>query len=263
MKPVILLLLALTLLLPGCSAPPGPAPSQEEPAPPAGSFTVTAWVDEVDANSMEITAIDYDGFDRAHVSLSQAEIPFNLFPGQKISLELAPEIRETYPPGVTAISAGLLEDADPMRPALNLLEALDESFTLETAADYGCFAVVHGEVKAGQALADAFYARVDAGLPARLLLAQATIEGDPILIALHYDGQRFRGIVDSSRDAYRGDHPQRQEFDYACLRKLETPEGGRYVCLVEDGEVTYEDIMNGLLSSQWGAAIPHQFLYRL
>ena len=257
MKRLFLLLLAASMLLPGCQNAAGP----EEPSLPQ-NLIAAAWVDEVNENSVEVTTDEsYSPFTRAVVDLSGAQVPFNLFPGQKIELELLPDLMETDPVQAAAVSIKLLEESDPFRPAADLLREYGEDFTLEGIGGAHCFAIIHGRVESGQELADAFYARVEAGLPARLLILQATVEGDPLFTALCYDGQTFRGIYDSSRDRYRGDYPEQRTFEYPVLKRYEPEEGGEYVCLLNDPTLTHEQIMESMLSSSFDARIDHEQLY--
>jgi len=75
------------------------------------NITFTAVIDEVYDSGMLVTTVDYDGFDRASVGFDKdLKIGFTLAAGQKLSITILPEIRESYPVQVTAVEIELLED---------------------------------------------------------------------------------------------------------------------------------------------------------
>lgn len=79
------------------------------------TIVFTAVIDEINDNSLLVTTIDFDGFDRASVGYGEdLEIGFNLIVGQKLSITILPEIRESYPVQVTAVGIELLEDVQNM-----------------------------------------------------------------------------------------------------------------------------------------------------
>ena len=104
------------------------------------------------------------------------------------------------------------------------------------------FVVVHGTVETGQHLWDVFLESVDAGNPAQVEIVRFTVEGDPIIETVHYDGEKFYLCVDNSRDAYRGNGDQYFEAEYIQLVKEENTldNGGRIIeYFLTDGENKY------------------------
>lgn len=95
----------------------------------------------------------------------------------------------------------------------------------ETYADIlaceDCYIVVHGEVKAGQIYWEAFLDRAKAGQSAWVDIVQFTVEGDPIIETIHFDGENYWICTDYSRDAFRGNGEAFYEESFAFLQKVE------------------------------------------
>lgn len=104
------------------------------------------------------------------------------------------------------------------------------------------FVLVHGTAEKGQNLWNAFLEAVDAGKAAQIDVVRFTVEGDPIIETVHYDGEIFYLCVDNSRDAYRGNGDKYFEAKYSQLVKDETAldGGGRSIeYILTDGENKY------------------------
>ena len=104
------------------------------------------------------------------------------------------------------------------------------------------FVLVHGTVEKGQNLWDSFLAAVDAGKGAQIDVIRFTVEGDPIIETVHYDGEVFYLCVDNSRDAYRGKGDKYFDAKYSQLVKEETvlDAGGRTIeYFLTEGENKY------------------------
>lgn len=93
------------------------------------------------------------------------------------------------------------------------------------------FVLVHGTAEKGQDLWNAFLEAVDAGKTAQVDVIRFTVEGDPIIETVHYDGEVFHLCVDNSRDAYRGSGDKYFEAKYSQLVKEENTldAGGRTI----------------------------------
>ena len=67
-------------------------------------------VEEIHENSILVGSIENNDFDKAEVSFSKdmEKIDFNFLKGQKIEVTILPEIKESYPVQVTAISIKLI-----------------------------------------------------------------------------------------------------------------------------------------------------------
>ena len=75
---------------------------------------------------------------------------------------------------------------------------------LEQLCAEEAYVVVHGTVENGQEIWDDFLKKVEVQEPATVDLIQFTVEGDPIITYLHYNGEDFYMVEDSTRDAWAG-----------------------------------------------------------
>jgi len=92
------------------------------------------------------------------------------------------------------------------------------------------FVILHGEVRSGQHLWEDFLDQVEDGQTAQIDIVNFTVEGDPIIETIHYDGSSFHICVDNSRDAYAGRDNMYYEAEYKFLQHSEkTIEGGRVI----------------------------------
>ena len=109
-----------------------------------------------------------------------------------------------------------------------------------------------------------FYEKVTIQVPADLLIANYTVEGDVIYTYVSYDGTDFYVVEDYSRDKMRGNGPEYYEgtWKYLLTDEGKYRDGSVYetVHLVNDDSVTYKDIMDSLLSSVYPSDIEYHFL---
>ena len=104
------------------------------------------------------------------------------------------------------------------------------------------FVLVHGTVEKGQDLWNSFLEAAETGKAAQIDVIRFTVEGDPIIETVHYDGEVFYLCVDNSRDAYRGKGDKYFDAKYSQLVKEETPldAGGRTIeYFLTEGENKY------------------------
>ena len=136
---------------------------------------------------------------------------------------------------------GTPEKTNGMKDELKSEVAKEEQLGTALQMD-NMFVLVHGTVEKGQHLWDAFLESVDAGKPAQVEIVRFTVEGDPIIETVHYDGEIFYLCVDNSRDAYRGNGDKYFEAKYSQLVKEENTldAGGRTIeYFLTDGENKY------------------------
>lgn len=136
------------------------------------------------------------------------------------------------------------------------LAAFPDEYPSDQAAKDG-FLVFNNSRNPDVSIGEEFIEEVLAGKPDSLLIYQSTTEGDPILSYVNYDGQLYQYCEDSSRDKFAGQSADKyREASYAYLIVYELDEG-RYVFLMQDNDVTYED----LLSSSSPEGIDCQLLF--
>lgn len=96
MKKIIFILIILIFILTACKKE-------------SKNISFTALIENVSENSMMVTTSDNVGFDKASVGYDK-NIKLNFTPktGQNVKIVILPEIRESYPVQVTAISIELM-----------------------------------------------------------------------------------------------------------------------------------------------------------
>ena len=140
------------------------------------------------------------------------------------------------------------------------LAAFPEDYSSEQAVKDG-FLVFNNSRNPDVSIGEEFIKEVLAGKPDSLLIYQSTTEGDPILSLVNYDGQLYQYCEDSSRDKFAGQSADKyREASYAYLIVYEQDEG-RYVFLMQDNSLTYEDLRTKMLSSSSPERIDCQLLF--
>ncbi|MDP4119353.1 MAG: DUF4362 domain-containing protein, partial [Bacillota bacterium] len=94
------------------------------------------------------------------------------------------------------------------------------------------------------------------GQVSALSVIRYTAEGDPIVTAVYYDGKRFYLLEDDSRDKFRGNGEAYTQHKFEYLKIFEE-NGYRHYYLVNDKNVTYDELFKGMLSSRYGDYIPN------
>jgi len=99
LKKILFLLATAMLILAGCTAK-------------SENITFTAVVESVFDNGILVTTVDEVGFDKANVGFDKnLALEFTPKKGQTLKIVILPEIRESYPVQVTAVSIELIKDA--------------------------------------------------------------------------------------------------------------------------------------------------------
>lgn len=106
------------------------------------------------------------------------------------------------------------------------------------------YIILHGSVEKGQEKWEDFLTGVKAVEPAAIDIVQFTIEGDPIITCLYFDGQEFYVVRDNTRDAFAGSGTGITESRYPYLNIIR---GEVYteVYLSKEAELTSEQLQSG------------------
>lgn len=137
------------------------------------------------------------------------------------------------------------------------LEKIPEEYKAEDAVEDGHVVIVHGTMASDPSRFQEFIEETGKGVKKDLTLVQYTIEGDPILTRVNFDGAVYRGMEDSTRDKF-GEQGYR-EFEFRYLKLLED-QGRRLVILADDDTVTFDKYMRGMQGSHMGDDIPNYLL---
>ncbi|HSP48105.1 MAG TPA: DUF4362 domain-containing protein [Clostridiaceae bacterium] len=134
---------------------------------------------------------------------------------------------------------------------------IPKEYQPEEAVAAGHVVIVHGTMLSDPAILAGFIEGTGKGEKKDLTVVQYTVEGDPIVTSVRYDGTVYRGVEDTTRDRFG---PQEQRaFEFKYLKDFKDKER-RMVILVDDDTLTFEKYIKSLKSSQSDDWIPHHIL---
>lgn len=159
------------------------------------------------------------------------------------------------------------------------LKEVTDSFSLEDAKLDGYVVIEDGDVTCGENMWQDFVNLSAKKTPCKIRVVHYYTIGDPS----HYDPTYYESIKDDypkmyifelvyNGETFSESHYEEEMLYYSEYKYLMRYEGEaetynatytsyvRYV-LVNDDKVTWNDIMHGMLSSQFGAYIPHSSIY--
>jgi hypothetical protein len=137
------------------------------------------------------------------------------------------------------------------------VKEIPREYQPEEAVVAGHVVIVHGTMLSEPAILSGFIEGTGKGEKKDLTIVQYTVEGDPIVTSVSYDGTVYRGIEDTTRDRFG---PQEQRaFEFRYLKDFRD-KGRRMVILVDDDTLTFEKYIKSLTSSQSDDWIPHHIL---
>ena len=127
------------------------------------------------------------------------------------------------------------------------LAAIKESLTeypaeFEAICQEDAYIIVHGRIEKGQEKWDAFMAAIQEQKPASLDIVQFTVEGDPIITYLFFDGSGFYVVRDNTRDAWGNGKITENSFPYLYIQ---VDEYGTEAFLAEEPGLTGEQLKSG------------------
>lgn len=116
-----------------------------------------------------------------------------------------------------------------------------DSYDSETAIRNGDVVNLHGQTYNVDKL-DAFMADVKSGRKAKVQISEYTIEGDPILQILEYDGKVIRYTYDNSRDQFAGSDKGQKQSEMVDILKEENEDTVTWYLV--DGQGNKQDIFS-------------------
>lgn len=118
------------------------------------------------------------------------------------------------------------------------LKLLPKDLTMEEAVDNGFLVVVQGRLKSNPKIMENFYLKAEEGKPSKVNVLQYTIEGEPIITFLRYDGTSFYGVEDTTRTVLG--QQGFNEFSYKYLKKFKESRLV-YFYLFNTDDITFEE----------------------
>lgn len=128
-------------------------------------------------------------------------------------------------------------DLTAIKEALKVYPAEFEAICQEDA-----YIIVQGRIEKGQEKWDAFMTSLKEQKPASIDIVQFTVEGDPIITCLSFDGRGFYVVRDDTRDAWGMGQITENSFPYLYIQ---VNEYGTEVFLAEEPDLTGEQLESG------------------
>ena len=135
---------------------------------------------------------------------------------------------------------------------------IPREYSSDSAVSDGCFVSVHGNMKSSANTIEDFILDSSKGKPTTITIFEYTIEGDPIITKTIYDGSKYYGIVDNTRDAFG--IKEYHEFEFKYFREFKYDNSKNYY-LLNDNEITYNEFNKSMISSNSNDNIEHKYLF--
>lgn len=152
------------------------------------------------------------------------------------------------------------EDSKAVKKLLKSYGKSDD-LTVEKVSKKDILVIEDEEIVANKDLWDNFYENSNNKKEDDILVLKYTAQNDPILIYLSYKDNKFYMMEDDSRDQYRDTKDEDYyEYTFKYMKLFEENEK-TYVYLLDDNNVTLEELNYSLLSSQISDWIPYGFVF--
>lgn len=136
-----------------------------------------------------------------------------------------------------------------------------KNLTVEKAKKNNMVVVENEQIVGNKKIWDDFYNNSKNNREGSILIVQYTEQDDPILTYLSYKDKEFFMIEDDSRDQYR-DSKNEDYFEYSFkYLKLFEENNKTYVYLLDDNEITLDELNYSLLSANISDWIPYGFVF--
>lgn len=129
-------------------------------------------------------------------------------------------------------------------------------YNIETATKDGMAVFVDSKLNSGKEVIEAFFNKSSKGIACDLSICHKS-DGGIYLTRIMYDGELFYGVEDYTR--YNSDDENYYEFTYKYLKVFEE-KNMKSVYLVNDADVTYEQLFKSMASSSTKDFISNRFL---
>lgn len=195
-------------------------------------FMVAAY-DNSGMRSFEPFSVHYDGAPSLEVTM-----------GTLIKITYGGNIAESYPGQIWADKVEILE---PVKDNWPPTDKLPKEYTSEEAVKDNCF-VIGLDKTEGEEVLNNFVQNTYNGIVGYLRRVNYTMEGDPIITDVIYDGNKYFVFEDKSRDAYAGNSDKLYKKEYKFINTYEK-ENKKIVYLADRNDITDEEFNQKIASS--------------
>lgn len=112
------------------------------------------------------------------------------------------------------------------------LKAYPKRYEFEDANKDGMLCIIHGQIKSDMKILNTFMEDVKNKRASKISVFKYTIEGDPIITSVIYNGDRYYGVSDYSRDIHSGQAYYNLNFKY--LKLLDNGRNSKSAFLTND-----------------------------
>lgn len=114
----------------------------------------------------------------------------------------------------------------------------------DTTTESDAYVIIHGRVKNGQDVWDDFLEKVKVHESTSIDIIQFTIEGDPIITNLQFNGTDFTVVRDNTQDSFAGSRAGVTESSYKYMNLLQESDCVE-VILSQETDLTKEQLYSG------------------
>lgn len=165
--------------------------------------------------------------------------------GDVVEIKFNGMMAESYPVQITASSVKVIEKAESGWPASAMIP---ENYTYEDAVLDKNLVIGHGKVE-GKDYLTTFVGNSESGLVSFLRVVAYTIEGDPIIKDILFDGKTYYAVYDSSRDAFGGKDNTITKYEYQYLNTYEK-DNKLVIYLANRNDITDEEFEKSIESDR-------------
>lgn len=137
------------------------------------------------------------------------------------------------------------------------LRLLPKDLTIEEAVDNDFFVVVQGQLKSNPKIMENFYINTKLGSPSAIKFILYTVEGEPIITILKYDGKNYYGVEDSTRASFGS--KGFSEFNFMYLKKFKESRLVYYYLFNSD-DITFEEYKKSIKEEDSSEKMEGRFL---
>ncbi len=246
----IFLLIIIMILCTGCSGK-GKALNSEEEFSDSKENIPDAYIFEAIVLSKESKSLSvfvteegkgFRKFDPVNVSYDTSQL--DVLMGDIVEISYNGIIAESYPSQIGADNIEIKEKVENNWPATS---SIPDDYTVEAAIQDNCFVVTLDKVEANERL-NSFIENTKAGIIGLIRRISYTIEGDPIITDIIFDGIKYYVFEDSTRDKFASDDVKIYKKEYLYVNTYEK-ENYQTIYLANRDDITATEYEKSLNSS--------------
>ncbi|MGB8451329.1 MAG: DUF4362 domain-containing protein [Anaerocolumna sp.] len=163
--------------------------------------------------------------------------------GAIIKISFDGRIAESYPSQIWADKIEVVETVQDNWPATKLIP---EDYSSEEAVKDNCYVITNDKIES-EDLMDSFMENTKNGMAGYLRRVIYTIEGDPIINDIIYNGNKYFVFEDMTRDAFAGNGEKLYKKEYSYINTFEK-NNAKLIYLADRNDITSEEYEKSMTS---------------